>query len=141
MDKNTGHTRFHKDDELWVGDIINCRVYIADKQGAYIHIRNAMVFFERDTASYAIRSDDGNIFYLHQIVRERIEFVTKVPRSVENGTTEDILKAIVKRLKGFADFRPEDPAAVVARSMLAEIEKLGEGYCDPKELRQIFCRE
>lgn len=139
MDKNTGHTRHHGGEELWVGDKINCRVYVTDRNGCYIYIHNAEVFYEESMAAFSIRSEDGNVFFLHQIVREKIHFVHKVPRDVENGTTADILKAIVKRLRAFADFRPEDTPEVMARSMWSEIEKLANGYCDIEELRVIFC--
>lgn len=90
-DKGTGITRpakgVKKWVELWVGDVIKCRVYITDRAGCYLWINEAEVFWEKDYGQYSIRAKynsdskevDG-IFALREVLRRDIEFIIKVPR-------------------------------------------------------------
>lgn len=113
MQKATGITRPVKGrekgaenwEELWVGDVIKCRVYITDRAGCYLWIDEAVVFWEKDYGQYSIRAkyhQDGKdiegIFALREVLRRDIEFITKVPRT-STGNQEETIRAIVERLR------------------------------------------
>jgi len=94
MNKATGITRPLKGKkewvELYVGDVIKCRVYITDRAGCYIWINEARVFWEKDYGQYSILAkydDDNNepvegIFPLREVLRRDVEFINKVPRNM-----------------------------------------------------------
>ena len=108
MNKATGITRPVKGEkewvELWVGDIIKCRVYITDREGCYFWIDEAEVFWEKDYGQYSIRAKytshgkkvDG-IFALREVLRRNMEFIKKVPR--ELGNQGEIILAIIDILR------------------------------------------
>jgi hypothetical protein len=110
MDKATGITRPIKGkkewEELWVGDVIKCRVYITDRAGCYLYIDKAEVFWEKDYGQYSIKAkyhqdgkDGENIFALREVLRRDVEFITKVPR--ELGTTNDVILDIISTLRSY----------------------------------------
>jgi hypothetical protein len=95
MQKATGITRPLKGQdewvELWVGDVIKCRVYITDRAGCYLWIDEAKVFWEEDYGQYSIKAkyhtggkDVEGIFALREVLRRDIEFIKKVDR--KNGS-------------------------------------------------------
>lgn len=108
MDKATGITRPVNGEkewvELWVGDIIQCRVYITDRAGGYLWIDSAEVFWEQEYGQYSIRAkytmngqDVEGIFALREVLRKDMEFITKVPR--ELGNTKEVILDIVEKLR------------------------------------------
>jgi hypothetical protein len=114
MQKATGITRPVKGREkgaenwveLWVGDVIKCRVYITDRAGCYLWIDEAIVFWEADYGQYSIRAkyhQDGKdcegVFALRDVLRRDMEFITKVRR--DNGTTNDVILDIITTLRSY----------------------------------------
>jgi hypothetical protein len=99
--------------ELWVGDVINCKVYYTDRSGGYLHIEDGEVIWDREYGMFSIVGEymvSGGTRYretfpLHKVVRDPIEFVKKVPRTY--GTTENVVWDILSNLKSFADNPPE----------------------------------
>lgn len=107
MDKATGITRPIAGQEewveLWVGDVIKCRVYITDRAGCYLWIDEAEVFWEKDYGQYSIKAkyhshgkDVTGIFALREVLRRKIEFITKVERV--NGHCGDIILELARTL-------------------------------------------
>lgn len=97
--------------ELWVGDVIECRVYITDRAGCYIHVTGT-VLWDIDYGMYVINGtydSDGkqyrNTFALHKVVNENITFIKAVPRFI--GHQRDAIFEIMSILKTLA----EDPVA------------------------------
>ena len=93
--------------ELWVGDVIECRVYITDRAGCYIRI-TGKVLWDVAYGMYIIHGHfveaDGsysNFFPLHKIVNENIKFITKIPRTF--GSQRDIIFHIVSLLRESAN--------------------------------------
>jgi hypothetical protein len=110
MNKATGITRPVKGKkdwvELWVGDIIKCRVYITDRAGCYLWIERAEVFWEKDYAQYSIKAkyhSDGNdyegVFALRDVLRRDIKFITKVPRDL--GTMKNVILDMITTLRSY----------------------------------------
>lgn len=120
--------------ELWVGDIIECRVYITDRCGCYLRITGEVVY-EIDYAMYSIHgtySDEGKeyggFFPLHKIVNENVVFLKSVPR--ELGSQRDIIFHIVEEMREY-QHGPNDGDAMDA------IDAMVNRICDmgiiPKE--------
>lgn len=141
MDKATGITRPVKGKkewvELWVGDIIKCRVYITDRAGCYLWIDRAEVFWEKDKGQYSIKAkyhqdgkDGVNIFALREVLRRDIEFITKVPR--ENGSAKEIILDIVEKLR----LRAKDSITITDR-FVAEPDKNGQITCTYDDVQTI----
>lgn len=106
MDKATGVTRpvkgKEKWEELWVGDVIKCRVYITDRAGCYLHVEGE-VKWDADYAMFVIHgvyNQDGqqyrNFFPLHKIVNDNIKFLKKVPRYC--GNNKEVILELVGTL-------------------------------------------
>ena len=110
--KATGITRPVKGEkewvELWVGDVIKCRVYITDRAGCYLWINRAEVFWEKDYGQYSIKAsyrtgggqDVDGIFALRDVLRRDVEFITKVPRIF--GTARAVVLAVVDMLRSYS---------------------------------------
>ena len=170
MEKATGITRpvVGKKDwvELWVGDIIKCRVYITDRAGVYLYIDEATVIWEPEYGMYSINgiyTTDGqkyrNVWPLHKIVREDITFITKVERLY--GTEQEIVLAIVDLLRSYhkepddiSDFKAEldevdddvrEQAiidAVTTKSMVSLVSAITDmGVVSHTEIHKAFNRE
>lgn len=87
--------------ELWIGDVIRCRVYTVDDHGAYLHIDTGEVLWSEQYGMYVL---DGRYemegyeyryqFPLHKIVNEDFVFIKKVPRVF--GHQRDVLLYIAK---------------------------------------------
>jgi hypothetical protein len=89
--------------ELWIGDVIECRVYITDRAGCYLHITGEVVW-EKSYGMYSVFASyncDGQackgFFPLHKIVNDNIKFLKMAPR--EFGNQRDILFHIIGLLK------------------------------------------
>lgn len=115
MERKTGIKKhiegFELPVELWVGDVIECRVYITDRAGCYLRIAGKVVY-EVDYAMYSIHgtyTDNGQeykgFFPLHKIVNENVKFLKKVPR--EFGSQRDIIFHIVEEMKRYR-YGPDD---------------------------------
>jgi hypothetical protein len=146
MQKATGITRPVKGAEkgaenwveLWVGDVIKCRVYITDRAGCYLWIEQAEVFWEKDYGQYSIRAkynSDNNekvegIFALREVLRRDIEFITKVPRVL--GTQKDVVLAIVEELR----VRAKNSVTITDR-FVAEPDNNGQITCTDDDIQTI----
>jgi hypothetical protein len=145
MDKATGITRPIKGAEkgaenwveLWVGDIIKCRVYITDRAGCYLWIDRAEVFWEKDYGQYSIRAkyhSDGKdvtgIFALREVLRSDIEFITKVPRTI--GCTKEAILVIVEMLR----MRAKNSVGITDR-FVAEPDTNGEITCSLDDIQTV----
>ena len=142
MDKATGITRPVKGEkewvELWVGDIIKCRVYITDRAGCYLWIDSAEVFWEKDYGQYSIKAkyhqdgkDGVDIFALREVLRRNVEFITKVPR--ENGSKKDIILAIVEQLR----VRAKNSITITDRFVVCQSDENGQITCTDDDIRTI----
>ncbi len=120
--------------ELWVGDVIECRVYITDRAGCYIRI-TGKVLWDVAYGMYIIHGhfveaagSFSNFFPLHKIVNENIKFITKVPRFF--GSQRDIIFHIVKEMREY-QHGPDDG------DMMEAMDAMVNRICDmgviPKE--------
>ncbi len=89
---------------LWLGDVVNCRVYVTDSRGCYFWVKNAEVKYLQGDGQYVIVGEidqDGMVgrqtYALRDVLRDGIEFVTKVDRTI--GSQRDVVLAIVDMLR------------------------------------------
>ena len=90
--------------ELWLGDVINCRVYITDRIGCYLFIENAEVLWHKEDGQYVILGkyhtdgkDYKGMFALRDVLRRDVEFVKYAPRDI--GNQRDLIFRIASMLK------------------------------------------
>lgn len=141
MDLNTKCKRAEGNPELWVGDVINCRVYTTDRCGGYIHLHRAKVYYDTNLHAYCVETPEGNRFYLNEIVRETIDFVHKAQRFPESGTVQDLIVAIVDRLRSYHREPNDETIESMAETMVSEIGTLAMGYMPLEEIQAVFERE
>ena len=152
--------------ELYVGDIIKCRVYITDRAGVYLYIDEATVIWEPEYGMYSINgiyTTDGqkyrNVWPLHKIVREDITFITKVDRTY--GSQRDVIFGIVSLLRSYHkepmdiseikveidevddDYREQGIIdAVTTKTMVSLVSAITDmGVIPYKEIMEAFNRE
>lgn len=126
--------------ELWVGDEIECRVYITDRCGCYLRITGTVVY-EIDYAMYSVHgtyTDEGKeyrgFFPLHKILNENIKFIKSVPR--EFGSQRDIIFHIVKEMREY-QHGPNDGDMMDA--MDAMVNRICDmGIIPSEEIRKVF---
>ena len=92
--------------ELWVGDVIKCKLYISDRAGGYLHITGE-VLWDVNYGMYIIAGDyttgEGKYhgqFPLHEIVADPVEFIKKVPRYI--GSQRDLIFEIISMLRSYS---------------------------------------
>ncbi len=126
--------------ELWVGDVIECRVYITDRHGVYLRITGT-ILWDKEYGMYVIDgkyTDEGkpynNFFPLHKILNDNIEFIKKVPR--EFGSQRDIIFHIVKEMRTYQQ-GPDDGEMMEA--MDAMVNRICDmGVIPKEEIMEVF---
>ena len=146
--KATGITRPVKGQkewvELWIGDVIKCRVYITDRAGGYLWIDEAEVLWEEDYGQYSIIAryySNGKvvtgIFALREVLRRDIEFIRKVPRF--HGNQRDIIFEIVEMMGAY---KQEPNGETVEQAMATIVAEIASWNIVPSlEILEIFKRE
>ena len=129
--------------ELWVGDVIECRVYITDRCGCCLRITGTVVY-EVDYAMYSVHGtyrDEGKeyrgFFPLHKIVNENVKFLKSVPR--EFDSQRDIIFHIVEEMRKYQHTPNDGEMEDAMDAMDAMINRICDmGIIPEKEIREAF---
>ena len=128
--------------ELWIGDVIECKVYFADRQGGYLHVAGT-VLWSKEEGMYIIHGEyiSGNKSYtnsfpLNKVVRDQITFIRKVPRLY--GNQREIIFAIVDMMRAYHQEPNGETIEEAMETIVSEICTFG--VVPKEEIMEVFER-